>query len=93
MEITIMKYQMQFPRMDRKLFDEKNRIYQITALSIRLDELQEKGAVLTKMGKATRNGTKMTFTQVRSKGEYEAELQRIMEQGKELGLVFGKKEE
>ena len=93
MEITIMKYQMSFPKMTKELFCKENRIYQITALSIRLDELQEKGAVLTKMGKATKNGTKMTFTQVRSKEEYEAELQRIMEQGKELGLVFGKKEE
>lgn len=93
MEITISKYQMLFPRMNKKLFDEKNRTYQITALSIRLDELREKGAALVKMGKATKNGTRMTFAVARSKEEYEAELQKIIEQGKELALVFGKKEE
>ena len=46
-----------FPGMIKKLFDEKERIYQITVISIRLDELQTKGAVLQKMGKPTKNGT------------------------------------
>lgn len=45
-KITIMKYQLMFPRMTKKLFDEKERIYQITVICIRLDELQTKGAVL-----------------------------------------------
>ena len=57
-KITIMKYQLMFPRMTKKLFDEKERIYQIAAICIRLDELQTKGAVLQKMGKPTKNGTK-----------------------------------
>ena len=90
-KITIMKYQLMFPKMTKKLFDEKERIYQITVICIRLDELQTKGAVLQKMGKPTKNGTKMTFVQ--SAGEYEAEMQRILEDGKKLGLEFGKKEE
>lgn len=64
-----------FPKMTKKLFDEKERIYQITVICIRLDELQTKGAVLQKMGKPTKNGTKMTFAPVQSAGEYEAEMQ------------------
>jgi hypothetical protein len=92
-KITIMKYQLMFPKMTKKLFDEKERIYQITVICIRLDELQTKGAVLQKMGKPTKNGTKMTFAPVQSAGEYEAEMQRILEDGKKLGLEFGKEEE
>lgn len=64
-KITIMKYQLVFPGMTKKLFDEKERFYQITAISIRLDELQTKGAVLQKMGKPTKNGTRMTFARCR----------------------------
>ena len=60
-KITIMKYQTMFPRMTKKLFDEKERFYQIAVISIRLDELQTKGAVLQKMGKPTKSGTRMTF--------------------------------
>lgn len=92
-KITIMKYQLMFPRMTKKLFDEKERIYQITVICIRLDELQTKGAVLQKMGKPTKNGTKMTFAPVQSAGEYEAEIQRILEDGKKLGMKFEDKEE
>lgn len=89
-KITIIKYQIAFPGMTKKVFDEKNRIYQITAVSIRLDELQEKGAYLVKMGKPAKNGTKMTFAPVRSAEEYEVEMQKILEDGKKLGLEFEK---
>lgn len=88
-----MKYQLMFPRMTKKLFDEKERIYQIAAICIRLDELQTKGAVLQKMGKPTKNGTRMTFAPVQRPGECEAEMRQILEDGKKLGLEFGKKEE
>lgn len=89
-KITIMKYQLMFPKMTKKLFDEKERIYQITVICIRLDELQTKGAVLQKMGKPTKNGTKMTFAPVQSAGEYEAEMQRILEDGKKLGMKYSR---
>ena len=46
-----------------------------------------------KMGKPTKSGTRMTFAPVRSAGEYEAEMQRILEDGKKLGLKFEKKKE
>lgn len=58
-----------------------------------VDELQTKGAVLQKMGKPTKSGTRMAFAPVRSAGEYEAEMQRILEDGKKLGLKFEKKKE
>lgn len=45
------------------------------------------------IGKPTKNGTKMTFAPVRSTKKYEAEMQQILEDGKKLGLEFGKKEE
>lgn len=41
----------------------------------------------------TKNGTKMTFAPVQSAGEYEAEMQRILEDGKKLGMKFEDKEE
>lgn len=55
--------------------------------------MQKKGAALQKIGKPTKNGTKMTFAPVRSTKKYEAEMQQILEDGKKLGLEFGKKEE
>lgn len=78
---------------DKKVFDEHENIYQITVINIRLNELQKKGAALQKIGKPTKNGTKMTFAPVRSTKKYEAEMQQILEDGKKLGLEFGKKEE
>lgn len=86
-----MKYQLMFPRMTKKLFDEKERMYQIAVICIRLDELQTKGAVLQKMGKPTKNGTRMTFAPVQRPGECETEMQQILEDGKKLGLEFGKR--
>lgn len=79
--------------MTKKLFDEHENIYQITVINIRLNELQKKGAALQKIGKPTKNGTKMTFAPVQSAGEYEAEMQRILEDGKKLGMKFEDKEE
>ena len=79
--------------MTKKLFDEKERIYQNAAICIRRDELQTKGAVLQKMGKPTKNGTKMTCAPVQRPGECEAEMQRILEDGKKLGMKFKDKEE
>ena len=92
-KITVTKYQVTFPRMTKKLFDEHENIYQITVINIRLNELQKKGAALQKIGKPTKNGTKMTFAPVRSTKKYEAEMQQILEDGKKLSLEFGKKEE
>lgn len=88
-----MKYQLMFPRMTKKLFDEHENIYQIAVINIRLNELQKKGAALQKIGKPTKNGTKMTFAPVQRPGECEAEMQQILEDGKKLGLEFEKKEE
>ena len=79
--------------MTKKLFDEHENIYQIAVIIIRLNELQKKGAALQKIGKPTKNGTKMTFAPVQRPGECEAEMQQILEDGKKLGLEFGKKEE
>ena len=45
------------------------------------------------MGKPTKNGTKMTFAPVQRPGECEAEMQRILEDGKKLGMKFEDKEE
>lgn len=45
--------------MTKKLFDEHENIYQIAVINIRLNELQKKGAALQKIGKPTKNGTKM----------------------------------
>ena len=41
-KITIMKYQTMFPGMTKKLFDEKERFYQIAVISIRLDDSRQK---------------------------------------------------
>lgn len=41
-KITVTKYQVTFPRMTKKLFDEHENIYQITVINIRLNELQKK---------------------------------------------------
>ena len=65
-KITVTKYQVTFPRMTKKLFDEHENIYQITVINIRLNELQKKGAALQKIGKPTKNGTKMTFAPLRA---------------------------
>jgi hypothetical protein len=65
--------------MTKKLFDEHENIYQITVINSRLNELQKKGAALQKIGKPTKNGTKMTFAPVRSTKKYEAEMQQILE--------------
>ena len=54
---------------------------------------EQKIRELQKIGKPTKNGTRMTFAPVQSAGEYEAEMQRILEDGEKLGLKFEKKKE
>lgn len=75
------------------MFQEYHSVTYRRIAQLIVDELQTKGAVLQKMGKPTKSGTRMTFAPVRSAGEYEAEMQRILEDGKKLGLKFEKKKE
>lgn len=79
--------------MTKKLFDEYEEIYRIEVINIRLNELRQKGAVLKKIGKPTKNGTRATFIKAQSAEEIEREIQKIVEDSEKLGLEFkGEKE-
>ena len=88
--VTILKYQMTYSGMTKKLYEEKPRIYQVALIDIRLHELQKKGCYVQKINKPNRNGTSITFTQAKTAEEYQQELQKIIEDGTKLGLEIRK---
>ena len=89
-KLKIVKYQMTFTKMTKKLFDEQEKVYRVAMISIRLDELQERAGIMVKVGKPERNGTRITFRPVQNVEEYKSELDQIIEQWKKLGLKFEK---
>lgn len=88
--IRIIKYQMTYSGMTKKLYEENPNIYQRALIDIRLHELQAKGCYVQKMNKPNRNGTAITFAQVKDGEEYQTELQKIIEDGIKLGLKIKK---
>ena len=88
--ITIMKYQMRYLKLTRKMFEEQKNLYQNALIHIRLEELQEKGACMVKCNKPTSSGTKITFRPVKNADEYQKELNKIVSDGEKLGIIFEK---
>lgn len=88
--IRVKGYQVLYPQMCKKAFEISEELYNMALIKIRLEELQERGAFLHKIGKPTRKGTKMTFNTVNNTVEYERELQKIVDDGEKLGLKFEK---
>jgi len=91
-DIQLTGYQIEFPKLNKKFYDEQYKVYKIALIYIRLDELQEKASYATRFNKPNRNGTKITFKRVNNAEEYQRELQRIIEDGEALGLKFEKQE-
>lgn len=86
----IIRYQLGFPYLDKKLYTTSVKTYNIAIVYIRLDELQKKGAKITKIGKPTNGGTLLTFEPVKSCQEYEEALKSIIQDGEYMGLIFEK---
>lgn len=89
-EVTVLRYRKTYSGMTKKLYEENLSIYRATLIDIRLHELQKKRCCAKKMSKPNRNGTTITFVQVKNEEEYQQELQKIIEDGKKLGLEFRK---
>ncbi|MEZ3435714.1 MAG: hypothetical protein K1W34_14065 [Lachnospiraceae bacterium] len=89
-EARVIKYQSGYPRLNKKLFTEKTQVYKVALIYIRLDELQERGAKVLKIGKPNFGGTQITFAPVESAEEYQSELKKIISDGKEIGVEFEK---
>ena len=90
MDITVKSYQMLFPRLTKKIFEEQQKLYQRAVIEIRLDNLQEHAAYMKRCNKPTSGGTKITFCAVKSSEEYKRELERIIADGEKLGMKFEK---
>lgn len=84
-EARVIKYQSGYPGLSKKLFTENPQVYRVALIYIRLDELQERGAKILKVGKPNFGGTQITFVPVESVEEYRSELERIILDGKEIG--------
>ena len=89
-DTVVLKYQINFPALTKKFYQEKQKIYGAAIIYIRLDELQEHGAKIIKIGKPTFGGTNITFVPVKTAEEYQEELKAIMRDGEEIGLTFEK---
>lgn len=90
MNITVKSYQMIFPRLTKKIFEEQQKLYQRAVIEIRLDELQTHATYMKKCNKPTSSGTKITFCTVKSSEEYKRELERIIADGEKIGMKFEK---
>ena len=87
-EISVTKYQIDFSKMTRNLYEQNQELYQKALVHIRLNELQKKGAYMIRCNKATNKGTKITFAPTQNEEEYQKELERIISDGEKIGLKF-----
>ena len=62
----IIKYQVCFTKLTKKVQDHDPDFYAKAIIAIRLTELQEETAYMVKCNKANSGGTKITFAPVRS---------------------------
>lgn len=83
-EARVIRYQSGYSWLNKKFFAEKPKAYKVALIYIRLEELQEKGAKVLKIGKPNSRGTQITFAPVESVEEYQSELERIISDGKEI---------
>lgn len=84
----IIKYQVCFTKLTKKVQDKDPDFYAKTLIVLRLEELQEKLSYMVKCNKANSSGTKITFAPIRSVEEYTDKLREIVADGEKLGLVF-----
>ena len=90
MDVKIKSYQMCFPKLNKKEYKKHPVFYQMAIIAIRLDELQEKSAYMSRCGRPSFGGTCITFSIVKDSEEYKRELEKIMEDGARIGLEFEK---
>ena len=90
-DVIVEKYQVSFPALTKKRYENNRKLHDIAVIYIRLDELQEHGSKMIKIGKPTFGGTNITFAPVKTAEEYQEELKAIIRYGKALGLTFEKK--
>ena len=90
--IAVLKYQVEYPRLNKKTFETMLDMCEIAIINIRLDELQTKMAYMVKRNKPTRSGMKITFAPVKDMDQYAKELCRIIQDGEALGMKFEMKE-
>lgn len=86
----VIRYQTGYPWLNKKLFTEKPQVYKVALIHIRLGELQERCAKVLKIGKPNFGGTQITFAPVESAEEYQSEMEKIISDGKEIGIEFEK---
>lgn len=89
-EARVIRYQSGYPWLNKKFFTEKPQVYKVALIYIRLDELQERGAKVLKIGKPNFGGTQITFAPVETVEEYQEELEKIVSDGKAIGMQFEK---
>lgn len=89
-ETRLIKYQFVFPQLTKRLYENKRRIYDLAVISIRLEELQEKGARIVKINKPGAHGTAIMFDVVETEKEYQEAYDEIIRDGEALGLKFEK---
>lgn len=87
-EIRVIKYQVGYPGLNKKLSVENPKAYKTALIGIRLTELQERGMKILKTGRPNSGGTQITFIPLKSAEEYQAELKKIICDGKKIGMVF-----
>lgn len=84
MSITIYEYQVEYPKMTKKLHEEKRMLWDMIMIAIRADELQ-KGFYLRKIGKPRKKGTVFTFRVCKNDDEWNKEFERLKEDAKRIG--------
>ena len=87
-EARVLKYQAIYQGLNKRFFTEKPQAYKVALIHIRLEELQNRGAKMLKKGRPNSGGTQITFAPVESAKEYQSELERIVLDGKEIGMKF-----
>lgn len=92
-DVRVQKYQLLFPGLTKKLFESNLKVYNAAVIDIRVHELRDKLAYMSKIGKATKNGTRMTFVTVNTPEEFVKKADEVIADGEKMGFTFEVKEE
>lgn len=88
MDMRVLKYEFINTKMNKKLFEENEALYNKLIIFIRIDEMNGKRAYLMKIGKPTKNGTKFTFKPCETYEEWEREFKRLKEDSEKVGITM-----
>ncbi|WP_317312300.1 hypothetical protein [Clostridium thermobutyricum] len=90
MDCVCVEYGTTYSKLTKELLEDKPDIYYGALIALRIKELESHSGYIKKIGKATKNGTKIKFSVASSREEALKVIEDINESIKEFNSKFNK---